>query len=108
MTELTETLELKLVEPNAHKHRKLCETKRDKEQTQNTQPSSSAKSGRKTSQLNRRALGSKLCLLILRRRRPRFPTTVDPLGRSLVASVGELVAVGWVVLLARLKSLGET
>ena len=27
MTELTETLELKLVEPNAHKHRKLCETK---------------------------------------------------------------------------------
>ena len=28
MTELTETLELKLVEPNAHKHRKLCETKR--------------------------------------------------------------------------------
>ena len=28
MTELTETLELKLVEPNSHKHRKLCETKR--------------------------------------------------------------------------------
>ncbi|MEE6210346.1 transposase [Salarchaeum sp. III] len=28
MTGLTETLELKLVEPNAHKHRKLCETKR--------------------------------------------------------------------------------
>ncbi len=28
VTELTETLELKLVEPNAHKHRKLCETKR--------------------------------------------------------------------------------
>ncbi|WP_101296869.1 RNA-guided endonuclease InsQ/TnpB family protein [Halegenticoccus soli] len=27
MTEVTETLELKLVEPNAHKHRKLCETK---------------------------------------------------------------------------------
>ncbi|ADD07625.1 IS1341-type transposase ISNma12 (plasmid) [Natrialba magadii ATCC 43099] len=27
MTELTETLELKLVELNAHKHRKLCETK---------------------------------------------------------------------------------
>jgi IS605 OrfB family transposase len=27
VTELTETLELKLVEPNAHKHRKLCETK---------------------------------------------------------------------------------
>jgi putative transposase len=27
MKEVTETLELKLVEPNAHKHRKLCETK---------------------------------------------------------------------------------
>lgn len=27
MTAVTETLELKLVEPNAHKHRKLCETK---------------------------------------------------------------------------------
>ncbi|MFC6733934.1 transposase [Haladaptatus sp. DYSN1] len=27
MTELTETLELKLVNPSAHKHRKLCETK---------------------------------------------------------------------------------
>ncbi|ELZ03217.1 IS1341-type transposase [Natrialba chahannaoensis JCM 10990] len=27
MTEVTETLELKLVEPNAHKHQKLCETK---------------------------------------------------------------------------------
>jgi Spy/CpxP family protein refolding chaperone len=29
VTELTETLELKLVEPNVHKHRKLCETKRE-------------------------------------------------------------------------------
>ncbi|RRJ32849.1 transposase, partial [Halocatena pleomorpha] len=27
MTEVTETLELKLVDPNTHKHRKLCETK---------------------------------------------------------------------------------
>lgn len=27
MTDVTETLELKLVEPNTHKHRKLCETK---------------------------------------------------------------------------------
>jgi putative transposase len=27
MTELTETLELKLVNPNTHKHQKLCETK---------------------------------------------------------------------------------
>ncbi len=27
MTELTGTLELKLVEPNTHKHHKLCETK---------------------------------------------------------------------------------
>ena len=84
------------------------ETKRGKEKTQNTQPSSSAKSGRKTSQLNRRALGSELYLLFLCRPRPRFSTTVAPLGRSLVASVGKLVAVGWVVLLARLKPLGET
>lgn len=28
MTELAEPLELELVEPNAHKHRKCCETKR--------------------------------------------------------------------------------
>jgi putative transposase len=28
MTELTEILELKLVNPNTHKHQKLCETKR--------------------------------------------------------------------------------